>query len=311
MRLKRYGAVLLLVGMGLIAGSCVPAIQLAASGGQGTQAYRVSLPVTGEAASFHLSEPVRASPVVWVKPRSAPTSAATLRYVFEMRAASGSAVLRRDGVASLSDASRGALALRFPERTFEAGDWRARLDAGAAAASLEEAELRLTGASPGLIASLMTTLTVAILGWLSACLGALQWIRAEAASNGAAGPAVHSVSEAGARPWIVGCHLSALLGYVVPFGHLLGPLAIWLAKRHTLAGMERAGRQVLNFQLSVTIFVLVGLFLSFFLIGLLVLFLVFVMHVAAVLYAARRAQAGLEARYPLTLTFIQVDGPSR
>lgn len=33
------------------------------------------------------------------------------------------------------------------------------------------------------------------------------------------------------RQWAMFCHLSALLGLVVPLGHLLGPLVLWHLKR--------------------------------------------------------------------------------
>lgn len=310
-RATRYSMGLLVVGMGLIAGSCVPAIQLAASGAQGPPVHRLGLPVSGEAVDLHLPDAVRSAPVVLLKPGPSAGPSATLQYLFEMRPASGDGALRQAGTTRLSDAAAtatgappGTLALRFPEQRFAAGDWRVRFDPGVGAVALQEAELRLMGASPGLMATLMTTLTLAILGWLSACLGALQWIRAEAARDGAADQANPPMAKVEERSWVVGCHLSALLGYILPFGHLLGPLAIWLAKRDTLPGVEHAGRGILNFQLSVTLYVLVGLFLSFFLIGLLVLFLVVVTHFAAVLYAALRAQHGADVRYPLTLTFI-------
>lgn len=297
--------------MGLIAGSCVPAIQLAVSGAQGPPVHRLELPVSGETVNFDLPHAVRSAPILLLKPGPTADPSATVQYLFEMAPVSGNGTLRQRGTARLGDAAAaatdsppGTLSLRFPEQRFAAGDWRVRFDPGVGAAALQGVELRLMGASPGLMATLMTTLTLAILGWLAACLGALQWIRAEAARGGAASG--HGGSEEGAeeRSWIVGCHLSALLGYILPFGHLLGPLAIWLAKRDAYPGVEDAGRGILNFQLSITLYVLVGLFLSFFLIGLLVLFLVAVTHFAAVLYAALRAQRGVDVRYPLTLKFI-------
>jgi uncharacterized Tic20 family protein len=144
---------------------------------------------------------------------------------------------------------------------------------------------------------------LAILGWLTASLGALQWVRAEAARPIASADAVppHADEE---RLWTTGCHLSALLGYLLPFGHVVGPLAVWLAKRRTFPAVEQAGRNVLNFQLSITLYALAGLFLSFFLIGILVLFLVVVFQFSTVLYASLRAQRGLDVRYPLTIKLI-------
>ncbi|MEI8617533.1 DUF4870 domain-containing protein [Pseudoalteromonas sp. B193] len=33
------------------------------------------------------------------------------------------------------------------------------------------------------------------------------------------------------RTWAMLCHLSALAGFVVPFGSIIGPLIVWLIKK--------------------------------------------------------------------------------
>lgn len=306
-RVTGWNIGLLAAGMGLIAASCVSAVRLAAGGAQGPAVYRVELPVSGQSAVLRLPEAVTAAPVVRLESRRA-SGTAGLRYLFEMTPPEGGEGLRRRGTAELDGTSAAAIAerpggvsLQFPASTFEAGRWRARFETVSPGAAIERIELRLAGAGPGLLAGLITTLTLAILGWLSASLGALRWIRAEAARDAAGGG---EAPGAAGRSWIVACHLSALLGYVVPFGHLLGPLAVWLAKRDSLPAVERAGRAALNFQLSFTFYVLVGLFLSFFLIGLGVLLMLVVVHFAAVVHAALRARRGAAAVYPLTLQLI-------
>lgn len=297
--LKRHSIVLLLGGMGLILGSCVPLAQTVWAPESGP-VQRLDLP-PGSAVPLHVFESLTAAPVVVVAPSAGP--AGTLAYTLSIRDASGSALIEESGsaprAAESGDAGRPAsLRLRFRELTIPAGEWTVRLDVGNAAGRVREAELRLGNPSPGLVPALMTSLMLAILGWLAASLGALQWIRAEAARPAADAP------DAPARAWTVGCHLSALLGYILPFGHILGPLAIWLNKRHSLPAVERAGRNALNFQLSVTLYVLAALLLSFFLIGIAVLFVVVVFHFAVVLYAALRAQRGLEVTYPFSIRFI-------
>ena len=58
-------------------------------------------------------------------------------------------------------------------------------------------------------------------------------------------------NDASARQWIIVLHLSALAGLViVGFGHILGPLIIWLLKKNEVPGIDAAGRSVLNFQIS-------------------------------------------------------------
>lgn len=56
------------------------------------------------------------------------------------------------------------------------------------------------------------------------------------------------------RQWKVILHLSALVGLIlVGFGHLLGPLLVWLIKKNDVEGLDREGRDVLNYQISWTI----------------------------------------------------------
>lgn len=273
-----------------------------------TPVQRLALSPEGDSAALEVAEDLAAIPVVSVElyPGVAGTTEGSLDYTFSLRDGSGGILFERGGSAAVGEKAGGPrsskLRLRFRELTIPSGRWVVRFDAGADAGSVRGVELRLLTPSPGLIPALMTTLVLAILGWLAACLGALQWIRVEAARPAAAGPG--SADEERARLWMLGCHLSALLGYILPFGHLLGPLVIWLAKRHASSAVERAGRSALNFQLSITIYVLVGLLLSFFLIGVVVLFVLVVFHFAAVLYASLRAQRGLDVVYPFSLRFI-------
>lgn len=305
--LKRYSAVLLVAGIGLIAGSCVPLAQTLWSA-QSAPPGPLPLP-PDRPATLELSAPVSAAPVVRIEPYPGALQepGSTLEYAFSIRDPGGRSLLAQNGTAGAGprfDGGSGSAALRiaFPELTIPAGRSTVRLEVGDAAALVQRAEMVLASPSLGLLPALMTTLMLAILGWLTACLGALQWIRAEAARPAASGTA--AAGDQRARLWAVACHLSALAGYIVPIGHLLGPLAVWLWKRHQLPAVEQAGRSALNFQLSVTMYVLAGLLLSFFLIGVAVLFVVVVFQFTVVLYASLRAQRGLDVRYPLCIRFI-------
>lgn len=304
--LRRYSIGLLLAGIGLIAGSCVPLAQTFWAA-DAAPVQRLALP-PGDAAALDIVEDLTVVPVVLIDVAPDITGR-TLPYSFSIRNASHGTLVEETGKAPLPSAdpvpgssAMPQLRLRFRELTIPAGSWRVELDAGTAAGLIQGIELRLLNPSPGLMPALMTTLVLAILGWLAASLGALQWIRAAAARPARGGDG--TADDERVRMWTVGCHLSALLGYVLPFGHLLGPLAVWLSKRHTMPAIEPAGRKVLNFQLSVTLYVLAALLLSFFLIGIAVLFVVVVFHFAMVLYAALRAQRGLDVDYPFSLRFI-------
>ncbi len=288
-------------------GSCVPLAQTFWPGDTAPVQGQALAP-DGGPAELVIAEDLTAVPVILVTPApgASPPGGTSLPYSFSIRRPDGEVLLRESGTAAAFEASGAApaatLRLRFPALAIPEGRWTVRFDAGPAGGAIQGVEMRLLAPSPALIPALMTSLVLAILGWLAASLGALQWIRAEAARP-PAGDAPATGGDPG-RAWTVGCHLSALLGYILPFGHLLGPLAVWLSKRQAFPAVERAGRDALNFQLSITLYVLAALLLSFFLIGIAVLFVVVVFQFAAVLYAALRAQRGLDVAYPFSIRFI-------
>ncbi|MHC5113819.1 MAG: DUF4870 domain-containing protein [Planctomycetota bacterium] len=54
-------------------------------------------------------------------------------------------------------------------------------------------------------------------------------------------------------------HLSALSGFVVPFGSVLGPLVVWLVKKDEMPYVDKEGKEALNFQITMAIaFIVLG-----------------------------------------------------
>ena len=65
------------------------------------------------------------------------------------------------------------------------------------------------------------------------------------------------------QQWIVFLNISALAGFVLPsLGHIIGPLVIWLVKKPESAAIDAAGRNVLNFQISWTIWMIVAVVIA-------------------------------------------------
>lgn len=150
--------------------------------------------------------------------------------------------------------------------------------------------------------SFISTVMFWIIGILLVLIGAIQWIQGIAAVPVQSDSVRNEESE---RLWIVSCHLSALLGYIVPFGHIIAPLMIWVKKRDPVPGVDRAGRESLNFQLTVTLLVLIAVMLSVVFIGLVLLFVIIVFHVAMTLHASLKAQRGIDIAYPLNIRMIK------
>lgn len=109
-----------------------------------------------------------------------------------------------------------------------------------------------------------------------------------------------------ARNWGMLCHLialSALLG--VPFGHILGPLVVWLIKRNDFPIVDEQGKESLNFQISFTIYALVSAILTFFVIGIVLLIGLAIADMVLVIVASVKVSNGQPYRYPLTIRLIK------
>lgn len=65
------------------------------------------------------------------------------------------------------------------------------------------------------------------------------------------------------QQWAVAIHLSALLGLVTGVGQILAPLIIWLIKKPEYPALDQVGRDVLNFQISYTIYGFVATIVGF------------------------------------------------
>ncbi len=124
-------------------------------------------------------------------------------------------------------------------------------------------------------------------------------------------PPPHSESQA--RTWNMLCHLSALAGFIgVPFGNILGPLLVWQIKKNEFPSVDVHGKAALNFQITVTLAMMVGavvaVALSFFCVGYLLLPVVMAIAVAGLVFAiiaGIKANNGEEYRYPYTIDFVK------
>jgi uncharacterized Tic20 family protein len=105
--------------------------------------------------------------------------------------------------------------------------------------------------------------------------------------------------------WAMLCHLSASLGYFLPFGHILGPLMIWLLKGQEFPKVNEHGREALNFQISVTLYALLAGILVVIGIGIPLLVFLFVFDLIAIIVAAVKTRGGEPVRYPLCIRFLK------
>ena len=107
------------------------------------------------------------------------------------------------------------------------------------------------------------------------------------------------------RMWGMLCHLSAFAMFIIPFaGNIIGPLIIYLIKKDEYSFVEDQGKESLNFQITVTILLLVSALLVIIGIGVLLLFAIGIASLVFTIIAAIKANEGEFYRYPWSIRFI-------
>jgi uncharacterized Tic20 family protein len=107
------------------------------------------------------------------------------------------------------------------------------------------------------------------------------------------------------RMWAMLAHLSALSGFVIPFGNIIGPLIIWLVKRDEMSFVADQGKEALNFNISMTIYMMVSGVLVFVLIGIPLLIVLAIAWLVLAILAAVKANEGMAYRYPLIMRLVK------
>ena len=106
------------------------------------------------------------------------------------------------------------------------------------------------------------------------------------------------------KQWGMFAHLSALAGFIIPFGNIIGPIVVWAMKKGDMPYVDRQGKEAINFQLSITIYMFVSILLMLVVIGMLTALAVGLAALVLPIIAALKANNGEEYRYPLTIRFL-------
>lgn len=111
------------------------------------------------------------------------------------------------------------------------------------------------------------------------------------------------------RTWAMLCHLTTLVAFLgIPLANIVAPLVIWLLKKEQYPLVDDQGKEALNFQISLTLYVIVAVLLTLTVIlapitiPLLIALLVF--DIVMTIIATIKANDGVAYRYPLTIRFI-------
>lgn len=99
------------------------------------------------------------------------------------------------------------------------------------------------------------------------------------------------------------CHLLALAMFILPgVGNIVGPLVIWMIKKEDFPFVDDQGKESINFELSITIYMLASLIL---IVTIPLLLVIPIFWLVEVIIASVKANEGIAYRYPLTIRFIK------
>ena len=105
--------------------------------------------------------------------------------------------------------------------------------------------------------------------------------------------------------WATLCHLSALVGFVFPFGNIIGPMMFWIIRKDQMPLVDVNGKEAINFQISMTIYVIIAAFLVLVLIGIPLLIILALSDLILIIIASVKTSEGTPYRYPLTIRLIK------
>ncbi|MGB2247432.1 MAG: DUF4870 domain-containing protein [Alcanivorax sediminis] len=107
------------------------------------------------------------------------------------------------------------------------------------------------------------------------------------------------------RGQAMACHLLALIGFIIPFGNLIGPLIMWVIKKDESSFVDDQGKEAVNFNITMLIAGFVCFLLTFVIIGAILLPILGIFWLVITIIAGLKANDGVAYRYPFTLRLIK------
>jgi uncharacterized Tic20 family protein len=112
--------------------------------------------------------------------------------------------------------------------------------------------------------------------------------------------------DSNARTWGMMAHLSCLAQILpVPFGHVLGPLIVWLIKKNEMPFVDDQGKEALNFQITIALATLISTPLICTGVGIIVPIAIVVVGLVFGIIGGVKANSGIAYRYPWALRLIK------
>jgi uncharacterized Tic20 family protein len=105
--------------------------------------------------------------------------------------------------------------------------------------------------------------------------------------------------------WAMFCHLSAFAGTIIPFGSILGPLIIWSIKKDEYPTIDPHGKEAVNFNISIAIYMIISAIFIIIVIGIFMLIALWIFQTVLIIMASIKANNGESFEYPLSIRFIK------
>ena len=104
------------------------------------------------------------------------------------------------------------------------------------------------------------------------------------------------------RTYLMVMHLAQFASWVVPFAGIIIPILMWTTNKDTNAEVDRHGKNILNFTISYTIYLIALLII---IIGIPFLIILIPIYLIAIIIASIKASNGEFWKYPLSIQFIK------
>lgn len=112
-----------------------------------------------------------------------------------------------------------------------------------------------------------------------------------------------------AHTWAMLCHISAFSGHIIPLGHIIGPLILWLVKKEESHFIDNHGKEAVNFQITLTLYSILCVIAIMTVVGACIggpaVFILWILDLVCTIVAAVKASNGEPYRYPLSIRFIK------
>lgn len=110
--------------------------------------------------------------------------------------------------------------------------------------------------------------------------------------------------DAESRKWAMFTHFAALIAFIIPVIGIMVPVLVWQLKKDQFPAVDNHGKATLNFVLTAYLAWIVGVALSLVVIGIPILFGVYICGIIFPIIAGVKANNGLEWHYPVSFKFI-------